>query len=200
MLADAYEPGVESISMTQRSLNLVHRETHAVALPPPRFTVSLSRDVLQVEFTVPRADRYVNSRLPFGTSADKLWEHDVVEVFVSLAKREEDVTTAPYLEFQVSPLGQFFELRILEPRKRVETNPQLGLVASAKTLPQEWTARFEIPLAKHISPVDQACVFGNLFSILGPPGKKEFWSWFTPPQSRPDFHIPAHFKRLLIEA
>lgn len=199
MLTDGPEPGVEWIYMTQRPLKLVHREVQDTEGPAPRCSMTLNRDKLVVEFFVERAERYVNPALPFDRSADRLWEHDVVEVFLSLAQTAQQVPHAPYLEFQISPLGQFFELRILEPRKRVEPDPQLGLVAAVDATPQEWIAHFEIPLEKHFSPVRQDAFFGNAFSILGPPGKKEFWSLFTPPQARPDFHIPAHFKRLLID-
>ncbi len=47
-------------------------------------------------------------------SAKGLWEGDVVEIFIK--PREND---ARYYEFEVSPLGQYLEVEILEPRIEV---------------------------------------------------------------------------------
>ena len=185
----------------ERVLRLVCRDPGVSPLPPPRCWISFDAEsgTLVVEFKVFQGDPFVDPTLPVDRSVDRLWEHDVVEIFVSLASSSERVENSPYLEFQVSPLGQFLELRLLEPRKRDPLNQPLGLVASAHQDAHAWTARAEIQLKRHISPLHQDFIFGNVFSILGPPGKREYWSLFTPHQSQPDFHIPSQFKRLLID-
>jgi hypothetical protein len=186
--------------MKKGTLHLVHRQANAPVMGAPHYSLNwnAASGSLHVDFEVQGRVPHVNPLLPFDQSADKLWEHDVVEVFVSLARAEDEVPFAPYLEFQVSPLGQYFELKIFKPRERVQINPMLGLVPQATKSSNSWTARFEIPLEKHLNCAKGQPIFGNLYSILGAPGSKEFWSLFTPPQTVPDFHVPSHFKRLLI--
>lgn len=185
--------------MKKGTLHLVHRQLAAPVVPPPEYALRWDslKGSLQIEFRVIGRVPHVNPALPDDRSAERLWEHDVVEAFISLASNEAEVLTAPYLEFQVSPLGQFFELRILEPRKKVESTP-LGLKLQASIYPDSWTACMEIPLQEHFKNGVPQSLFGNLYAIFGASGGREFWSLYTPPQEIPDFHIPAHFKRLLI--
>jgi hypothetical protein len=128
---------------------------------------------------------YVNKDLARDRSQHGLWDWDVVEVFV-----RPNPASSDYFEFQVSPLGQFFELQIHEPRKRVNARFHCeGLEYSAYRLkipldPLGWDGRVE-------------SVTGGAFAILGEPRARTYWALFLPKQDTPDFHLPERFGRLL---
>ncbi len=187
--------------MLTRELNLVYREEKQGVLPgPPRVSTQVDEDhgSLIIQFTVPTLSVYGRPELPLDRSVAGLWESDVVEIFLSTAARADDVARSPYLEFQISPYNQFFELRVLEPRIKAEENPNLGLVHSAEIHPEHWNARFEIPFIRHLGRRKPTQLFGNLFAILGAPGHRAFYSAYTSPQKKPDFHQPHQFKQLLL--
>ena len=141
-------------------------------------------------FVTQRMEFFTQAALPKDRSAHGLWETDVFEVFLSEALTEDDVAKAPYLEFQVSPLGQFFALRVLEPRKRFDSTARLPVSVRSEQQGSLWKAEIEIPW-KENQPL-----FGNLYAILGAPEAREYWSAFTPPQKTPDFHVPSQFRKL----
>jgi hypothetical protein len=118
-----------------------------------------------------------------------LWERDVVELFVSPQQG------CPYYEFQVSPLNQYFELELLEPRVRYDRSYRSGIQHSAKVhAPGRWEAEMLIPLAAIGADADTTLI-GNAYTILGE-RPRTFWSLYLPPQERPDFHLPQHFRPL----
>jgi hypothetical protein len=135
----------------------------------------------------------INPALPTGSSQWGLWDWDVVELFVSCAPGG-----LPYYEFQVSPLGQHFELEIFEPRKRFNRDYRSGLDCVARaTGPGRWEGELSIPLERLGWNGDPAAVTGNAFAILGPKGARTYWSLFLEPQEKPDFHLPHAFRALI---
>lgn len=128
-----------------------------------------------------------------------LWESDVVEVFV--ADLGSNSARLPYYEFQISPLGQYFELEIRTPRVAVNRDYRSGGRWMATRLGDSgdgWDALFRIPWTaigvKHSQVPTE--VLGNVFAILGQGKDKRHLSLFTPAQDQPDFHLPEHFQRI----
>lgn len=142
---------------------------------------------------------YLNTALSADKSQWGLWDWDVVELFVSCAGRLDHL---PYYEFQVSPLGQFFELEIFEPRKKVNRDFSSGFAHSVRSQgPGKWEASLRIPLAQLGWDGRTESIVGNAFAILGAPSEvpsdRTYRSLFLGHQEKPDFHVPAAFRRLL---
>lgn len=125
-----------------------------------------------------------------------LWEGDVVELFV---RATAPGTSDEYFEFQVSPLGQTFELRIIEPREKVDRSFRSGFVVNTEPAPSgNWQASMQIDLAQLGWGGDPAHIMGGAFSILGRPGTRSYHALFLPEQRVPDFHLPNEFRPLLV--
>jgi hypothetical protein len=154
----------------------------------------LQGSVLSARFKI-RSDgpASVNPKFATGGSQWGLWEWDVVELFVSCSS-----SRLPYYEFEVSPLGQFLELEILEPRKTVNRDFESGLTHLVRRSgPNEWEAEIGIPLDRLGWNGDPKTVSGNAYAILGPKESRTYWSLFLEQQEKPDFHLPQLFKPLL---
>jgi hypothetical protein len=137
---------------------------------------------------------YANPVLSKDSSQWGLWDWDVVELFLSVGPD----APIPYYEFQISPLNQYFELEIFEPRKKINRDFHSGFSHGARQVSdREWRAEMVIPLKKLGWSGQNAHLRGNLFAILGEPSKRSYWSAFLPQQSAPDFHLPQFFKPLL---
>lgn len=148
---------------------------------------ALESHVLVTSFEVrDQPPAFVNEALAIGSSQWGLWEYDVVELFLR-------VGGAPtYYEFQVSPLGQFFELEVFEPRKRVNDKFSSGFTFDVeRASPTVWSARMRIPLKNLGWDERIESLRGNAFAILGEP--RTYWSTGLPEQEAPDFHLPQYF-------
>ena len=122
----------------------------------------------------------------------QLWENDVVEAFVSVGEKT-------YFEFQVSPLGQYFELKVVRPREDVDRSFRSGLKWKAEIDPAgtNWKAEMVIPLKNLGWDEKPESVRGGLFAILGANEHKTYWAAFLPKQKIPDFHLPDYFRPLI---
>jgi hypothetical protein len=175
-----------------KAFQLVHPENAAHATRVDA-DIRLEGSRLSARFQV-RSARPVSSNpgLPSNQSQWGLWDWDVVELFVSCTPGR-----LPYYEFQVSPLGQHFELEIHEPRKRFNREFRSGFTYSARHLSGgDWDAEMSIPLTRLGWDGDPASITGNAFAILGPSDARTYWSLFEGQQVKPDFHIPHRFHRL----
>lgn len=154
---------------------------------------SLHSHNLIVDFEVKnQPDPHVNPSLAKDSSQWGLWDWDVIEVF--LQPRSGDPT---YYEFQVSPLGQHFELEIFEPRKRFNKEFKSGFTVSTRELSglNSWAAQMRIPLKNLGWDGRLESLKGNAFAILGN-DPRTYWSLSLPAQDQPDFHLPHHFVSL----
>lgn len=159
-----------------------------------------SDSTLKVQFSVlSKVPANVNPALPFDQAAPGLWNTDVVEIFLRLSH------DGPYYEFQVSPLGQFFELEIIRPRVELNSEYKSHGKFEAQSLSStegeySWSASFLIPLQSFPSFTQNEFKIekleGGLFAILGTPQQRSYYSAFLPPQRVPDFHKPEFFKKL----
>ena len=130
----------------------------------------------------------VSPQLASDSSQWGLWDWDVVELFLATS----DSTV--YYEFQVSPLNQFFELEIFEPRKRYNKEFKTGFIHSASKTEKGWTAEMRIPLEKLNWDGRKESLRGNAFAILHQTHGPTHWSLNLPKQEKPDFHLPQYFQ------
>lgn len=165
----------------------VHQVAFACALPDPK------SGILVAEFEVSGPSPRVNRELPGDRSVWGLWDWDVVELFVAANPQ-----SSSYLEVQLSPLGQWVEILIHEPRRRWDAEFRSGFRGSVTPYDgKRWQARLEVPLFALGWDGDQRSVRGNAFAILGDEPAREHFSRFLPEQARPDFHLPEYFNVLL---
>lgn len=140
---------------------------------------------------------HTSSALGKGGPIDRLWEFDVVEVFLRPPHRAE------YYEIEISPLGQWLDLKIIEPRRRVDASWQssLTVAVSVDHSASRWQSALELPW--HALACDSPPAHGdvwriNLFRAGGEEPSRVYLSWrptFTP---EPDFHVPSAFGSLLL--
>ena len=175
--------------MASHPLKLIHPKTPSGGLATVSAEFSLDESGnLEARYEIRSTVKPYTLALPLQGSQWGLWEGDVVELFVSVGKGD-------YFEFQVSPLGQYFELKIFEPRKRFDREFSSSFVHGAKQVPGGWSAWLKIPLRELGWTGDIAQVRGNAFAILGEPAHRRYFSLFLPEQEKPDFHLPQHFSR-----
>ncbi len=126
------------------------------------------------------------------------YQHDVVEVFVSITGDcQRIVSNLPYYEFEVSPLGQSFEVKIIDPKRKRIDGIKTGATYAAAKIPGGWKAQIAIPLTNLGWKGDSSKIVGNAFAILGARPNRSYWSLFLPPQTTPNFHKPAAFRCLV---
>jgi hypothetical protein len=152
----------------------------------------MSENALNVDFQVTAPSFHVNPSLALDKSQWGLWDWDVVEVFLGTDPDQPE----HYYEFQLSPLGQYFELEIHKPRVQVSRDFVSGFRHAVETSGTKWTAHFELPLTRLGWKGPGSPIVGNVFAILGPPQAKTYWSLFLPAQDSPDFHLPGFFRSL----
>lgn len=178
-----------------KALKLVHPRQESFATRVD-FDIRLKDSLLSALFRV-RSDRpsLTNPTLPSDQSQWGLWDWDVVELFVSCSP---EASRLPYYEFQVSPLGQHFELEIFEPRKSFDRDFRSGFTRSVRKLGEgEWEASMTIPLDRLGWDGDPASIVGNAYAILGPKESRTYWSLYLDQQDKPDFHLPGRFMKLI---
>ncbi len=123
-----------------------------------------------------------------------LWEYDVVEAFIQARNSVEEVH-APYVEIQVSPMNQGFNLIIVEPRKLYYTPLELNFTHEVKTFETEETYGFQANISL-VLPWRDKFYFGNCFACLGHGEKREYFALNPNPELKPDFHRPELFALL----
>lgn len=120
-----------------------------------------------------------------------LWNFDVVEVFLQ-PRREITHFQAPYIELQVSPLNQGFNLNIIEPRKIYYTPLDLNFYHETFLAENETHYGWETKLSVQL-PEDVKYLFGNCYACLGQGENREYFGLNLKPSSNPDFHCPDYF-------
>lgn len=175
-----------SFTVQAETLNLVAPQTSRLKNPVD-VEFALEGDELVARFQV--SARHINAK-PNLAPGEYTHRYDVVEVFVS-------VTGAmPYYEFQLSPLGQTFEGTKFDHNEDVRIEP-LGLNAAVARVPGGWTGEMRIPLRALGWNGDVDKIVGNAFAIQGKRPNRSYWSLYSPPARKPNFHQPQFFRRLL---
>jgi len=124
-----------------------------------------------------------------NTHRDRLWMRDVAEIFLRPGMWE----NTHYLEFEISPNGDWLDLDISPGRKSIlncDLKSSVTLDAGHKT----WTAAIAIPVKcfhTPISPGDEWRL--NLFRIEGREPKRFYSAWIPTHTPIPNFHVPDLF-------
>ncbi len=114
-----------------------------------------------------------------------LWDYDVVECFFHYRSH-------PYLEVQLSPLAQAFNLMILRPREVYYTPLSLGASFSCEIEENLWKAKMRIPLDNLVG---EGELYGNFYACLGE-GKRNYFALSGKFNETADFHQPELFVKL----
>jgi hypothetical protein len=160
----------------------------SVLKKPVQAKASLAEDTLTVRYSV--SSPSLNARKVLGPQQHP-YDFDVVELFVTFSE-----TGFPYLEFEVSPFNQTFQVRIIS-RTLHQEGVDLGLVSTATILPRGWAAELKIPLKPLGWDGDPGKIRGNFYSVLERAPRQSFWSTFLPEAKKPNFHQPQFFQPLL---
>ena len=137
----------------------------------------------------------VNPEWSRETAIEGLWNKDVVEVFLKPG-------AAPsYFEIEVSPLGQWANMRIVEPRVEVdlEWNSDLELETLLSKNESIWRVFLGLPY-KSIweEPPEVGTSWRvNLYRIAGKEPHREYLAWRPTFTGQPDFHVPSSFGHLI---
>ncbi len=172
-----------------QTLSLVNPE-HSSLQAPVRVLYSVDQGDLVVTFLVSAP---VLHKKEVFTEKDYPFQFDVTEVFLTF----DDMTQKrfSYFEYEVTPLGQTYQVRIdvVDGKRTSESLPKIA--TTAQTSPTSWATRLRIPLASLGTAVDLSHLKGNFYAILGK-NPRTHWSTFLPPQKKPNFHKPEFFKNL----
>ncbi|MFZ4713546.1 MAG: hypothetical protein ACOYL6_07540 [Bacteriovoracaceae bacterium] len=158
-------------------------------------------EIFTMEFTVlkKKPNFWIGSQtfLTESENAKKnwgLWNYDVVEAFLQVRNTVDEVR-APYVEVQVSPLNQSFNLIITEPRKIYYTPLELKFAHQVKLFETEAAYGFQANLSLEL-PWRGKFYFGNFFACLGYGENREYFALNPNHESAPDFHRPELFASL----
>lgn len=151
---------------------------------------SLEDDWLIARFTV--KTKTINAKPKLGPK-EYPYQRDVVEVFLSTSGSE---SATPYYEFELSPLGQSFEVRVDDLRKAFTTGLKMGVEYRVQNFTDGWIGEMRIPLKNLNWSGDPAALRGNAYAVLGKAPNRSFWSLFPLPSGKPNFHRPATFRSI----
>jgi hypothetical protein len=126
-------------------------------------------------------------------SVDYPFQYDVAEVFITV----DDPSAAKfsYYEFEVTPLGQIYDLRLDVTNGKRAAVDIAPVLTQARASQDEWSASFSIPLVRIGWDGDASRLRGNFFTIIGKT-PRTYWSAFLPQQETPNFHKPEFFQPL----
>jgi len=155
--------------------------------PAPRVTLSREGDTLVVDITSPR---FGAAPVPGPPARHwKLWEHEVVEVFIA---GPGDPTEATYIELELAPSGHWLALRLHGTRNIVDDD--VGVRATAHTATDTWTGQLRLPLTA--LPPGPLRVLAT--AAHGPPGDRRHLAHVPLGGTQPDFHQLARFTALAL--
>ncbi len=165
-----------------------------------RVASTWDKDALHFHFVCTFDELSVDERLgPAGPTA-RLWEHDVVELF--LRPRG----CSGYFEVEVGPLGQWLDLFVFEPRTRIDWSWRSRLTVDVQLdrSAKRWDMRLRLPFEAMLTrfpglkPPEEGEVWRlNLFRISGVHPERRYFAWRPTFTREPDFHVPAAFGNLM---
>jgi alpha-galactosidase len=123
---------------------------------------------------------------------DQLWDRDVAEAFI----RPPENALRHYLEFEISPNGDWLDLDIAPGEKTI-----LGCDLKSRVVmdpnARSWTAELAIPMGCLTARFDPKDVWSiNLFRIEGREPDRFYSAWQPTRTPRPNFHVPEAFGQL----
>lgn len=141
---------------------------------------------LQIKVQAPfYNDPYINDTIPKG-SMDKLWEYEVVEVFLL---GSDDY----YLEIEFSPKGQYLLLQLHGYRNVIKTPLYIDNY-SAEIDGEKWSGTYVIPSEYIPANVNKF----NAYAIHGSDDARQYLALYPTPFGKykdPDFHRLDYFQK-----
>lgn len=123
---------------------------------------------------------------------DELWDRDVAEVFLQADRFGEK----NYMEFEVSPNGQWLDLEITPQGLRHITSGMRSVVTMDE-VKREWLADLAIPMVALTPRFDPAQPWRvNFFRCEAADPKRFYGAWQTTGTPEPNFHVPERFGTL----
>jgi hypothetical protein len=162
----------------------------------PTLELRLKDGVLKAKFEVFTPPQQINGKKTLGPG-EFPYQFDVVEIFIRTAG--EGVENVTYYETELTPYDQTYELTLQwkNGKKSVLHDHQKIMTRAKATIKENsWIGEIEIPLKAIGLPEDTKDLVGNAYVIAGPTEQQVYWSVFLPPQQKPNFHKPEHFKPL----
>jgi len=164
-----------------------HRQTEVRLLWTPEF--------LYVKFIARYRRISVFDDAEPGGRRDKLWDRDVVEVFLQPDPQQ----PRRYKEFEVSPNGFWIDLEIANGSlQHIKSGLQrrVNIDEPKKT----WTAELAVPMKSLTQTFDPASLWRvNFFRVEGPTEPRFYSSWQPTNTPQPNFHVPERFGYLKFE-
>lgn len=124
---------------------------------------------------------------PVG-STDKLWEHEVVELFISGDVDEEG--RVPYIEIEMSPHGHHLVLEFLGQRHRVKVHSDVDYTAVIDG--KRWFGDMKVPRGW----LPKGALRCNAYSIRGQGRSRGYFAMKPMGGKQPDFHRLEFFAPL----
>ena len=123
---------------------------------------------------------------------DQLWLRDVAEVFI----RRGSVDPKHYLEFEISPNGDWLDLDI-SPGRKFDLMCALKSRVVTEAQSKVWVAELAIPFSCFAKEFDPKEIWRlNFFRVEGVEPNRFYSCWQPTHTSQPNFHIPEVFGEL----
>lgn len=178
-----------------KSLSLVYPEQQILS-GPHQVTIELDRDVLIANFKVTTDPRQINGKVHLGPN-EYPFQFDVVEIFISVNKF--DLDDLQYFEFELSPYNENFQVLVesKNSKKKFTDRINMNIQTFTKIVDDGGIGQIKVPLKNLKWDGYPQSIMGNAFVINGHGKDRSFWSLFSPPQQKPNFHQLEFFRPLL---
>ncbi len=188
--AAAFWKGVKPVLATHNNLG--------VELPTNRTEIRLrwTDQNLYVLMSCPFEELYLREKPSTTTETNKLWEHDVAEVFVGA----DFENIHQYREYQVSPQGEWVDLDIDTKKPLPEGgwkwDSGMQVKARLDRAKKIWHGEMRIPMASITAKKIEAGTMlrGNFYRFQGGPPERKMVAWT--PTGRLSNHTPEKFGTL----
>ncbi len=165
-----------------------------------RVSSSWDADALYFDFSCTFDELSFDERLGPDGPTSRLWEYDVVEIF--LRPRG----CSGYFEVEVGPLGQWLDLFVFEPRTHVDWSwrSRLNVEVALDKDARRWDVHLRLPFEAMLTrfPALKTPEVGdvwrlNLFRVSGVHPARRYFAWRPTYTPEPDFHVPSAFGNLI---
>ncbi len=153
---------------------------------------------LYLLFIQPYGKLYLIENPSTGTETNKLWDHDVAEVFIG----SDFEHVRQYKELQVSPQGEWVDLEIDREHPKPEGgwlwNSGYKVKARVDKNAKIWYGEMQIPFASIDTRPPRAGneLRANFYRMQGPPPDRLGIAW--QPTNSKTYHVPEAFGRLVL--
>jgi hypothetical protein len=169
---------------------------------PPGYRMEIrsrwTNDNLYLLFIQPYEKFYLIENPKTETETNKLWDHDVAEVFIGTDFQN----IRQYKELQVSPQGEWVDLDIdrdhPKPDGGVHWDSGYKVKARIDEKAKIWYGEMKIPMASIDTRTPKAGneMRINFYRFQGPPPNRVGLAW--QPTGVPSYHVPEAFGRLVL--